>query len=155
MKWEKKYVWRLCITAGLGILLFELYTQIIPISLVPIKIEERSESEPYYPRLVCRITNTHFTSIRYAAVTESMSAYEINDASGTYSNSWCTGDFSFTLTPFSSREIWIWVPNLSAEFSVSVFYQNNSLFSALCAALGFSTENRASVIVNPREIATQ
>ena len=135
------------------------YNRQHPIELIPLRVEYSDASEPYFPRLICRIHNPRITPVRYWAVSDPMVAYEIDypdaNANGhrVYVNSWCTASFNCTLRPLSSKEIWIWIPDGPEPFSTSIFYVDCTLLSTIFRPLErTSQDNKASAYVDIKKI---
>ena len=127
------------------------------IELIPLRVEYADASEPYFPRLICRIHNPRITPVRYLAVSESMVGYQNvypdNAGDRVHTNFWCTASFNRTLRPLSSREIWIWIPDAPERFSTSIFYVDCTLLSNIFPFLErTSQDNKASAYVNLKEL---
>jgi len=159
MKISRKLLFRCFFWLGFIVLLLEvvsLHFNQLSIRITPLRIENSSESNMYYPRLVCRISNPRLTPIRYMAVSDSMVAYEIifRDINGLESrgNNWCTANFSHTLGPLSSKEVWIWTEGVPDEFDASIFYLDTSFLSWFSPLFRFADEKRATKFVNTKDI---
>jgi hypothetical protein len=65
-----------------------------------------------------------------------MVAYEIkrqnqDGSESTTGNSWCTADYSFSLQPQSSKEVWIWIKGAPEQFEASIFYEESTILSRI------------------------
>jgi len=121
----------------LVLLLFEvaaLHLNRRPLQLVAKEIRfEKPEEQgtPARPWLVCELKNDRITPIRYFALNDEMSVYEIVSPQFNGRNNWCTPNDDHWVAPFSSVTVRFPVPGPLTGVKVSIWYTDTSLLSGL------------------------